>query len=215
MQIQMRRVNDIRSMDHSFTGYDDTGFREYVRDRYEKTAEYLEKASTTAGRAFLNKSREIFESINSSEALRRARASVRSLISNRNPNAFFAVKDIDQLRSVGHRMQRCLMADPVVRGMFHAQKLDGYSDSYRDREPGKVKNEHYDYRWVMDGVYRKEADDKGEEIFVIEHFAEKLLDGDRDLDFIEKSDTQDNWDLQRMLLLAGFDSTSRLGGRLD
>lgn len=215
MQIQMSRVNDIRSMDRSFSGHDDTDFREYVRQRYEDTAKYLEKASTTAGRAFLNKSREIFESINSSEALRRARASVRSLISNRNPNAFFAVENIDQLRAAGHRMQRFLLADPVIRTLAHKQKIDAYSETYKDTEPGVVGRDHYDYRRVIDGVYRQETDENGDDVIVIEHFTEQLVTGDRHLDFVEKSDTLDNWTFQRMMIAAGFDSTSRLGGRLD
>lgn len=215
MQIQMRRVNDIRSMDRTFNGGDDTDFRDYVRDRYEKTAAYLEKASTTAGRAFLNKSREIFESINSSEALRRARASVRSLMSTRNPNALFAVKGIDDLRSAGYRMQRFLMADTVVRKKYLRQQVDGYSDTYVNIHGNDIGNDHYDYRRVIDGVFREEKDADGEDVIVIENFCEKLVQGDRDLDFIEQSDILDNWSTQRLLLMAGFDTTSRLGGRLD
>lgn len=214
MQIKMHTVDDIRTMDRALTPYDDTNFRDYLRDRYERTMDYLEKTSTATGRAFLNKSKEIFESINSSEALRRTRATIRSALGIRRADSLFRVHELDDLRAVGIGMQRFLMADPVIREKYHRQQCDGYSDTYRDVHKGDIGKHHYDYRRVMNGVYRTEKDTDGEEVMVREVFYEHLIEGDRELDFIEQSDIIDSWTIQRMAFEAGWDSTSRLGGTL-
>ena len=214
MQIQMRNVSDIGVIDRAFVPYDDTELRGYIRDRYEKTMDYLERTSTSAGRAFLDRTREIFESVNSSEALRRTRAAIRSFAGVRNANLIHQVRDLDDLRSVGVNMQRFLMADTAIRARYHRQQCDGYSDTYVDVHKGDIGVDHYDYRLVNNGVFRVEKDETGEEVMVREVYYERLIDGDRQLDFIEQSDILDAQELQRMIFEAGYDSTNRIGAAL-
>lgn len=214
MQIAMRRSSDIEMVDRIFSPHEDTGFRTYLRDRFEKTMDYLEKASTSVSRKFVERAKDIFEASNSYEALRKTRNAIRSASNIRKSAIIFEAVDIDDFRTAGFTMQRFLMADPVVRKKFHRQQLDGYSETYIDNNPNDIGIDHYDYRRVIDGVIRVEKDEAGEDQFVREVFYEELTEGDRDLDAVEQLAILDSWDIQRMFIEAGIDSTNRLGGVL-
>lgn len=214
MQIAMRRSSDIEMVDRIFSPHEDTGFRTYLRDRFEKTMDYLEKASTSVSKKFVERAKDIFEASNSFEALRRTRNAVRAASNIRKSSIIFEAVDIDDFRTAGFTMQRFLMADPVVRSKFHRQKIDGYSETYIDNHPNDVGIDHYDYRRVVDGVIREEKDENGDVQFIREVFYEELTEGDRDLDAVEQHAILDSWDIQRMFIEAGIDSTNRLGGVL-
>lgn len=214
MQIAMRRSSDIEMVDRIFSPHEDTGFRTYLRDRFEKTMDYLEKASTSVSKKFVERAKDIFEASNSFEALRRTRNAVRAASNVRKSSIIFEAVDIDDFRTAGFTMQRFLMADPIVRSKYHRQKIDGYSETYIDIHPNDIGTDHYDYRRVIDGVIREEKDEKGEVQFVREVFYEELSEGDRDLDAVEQLAILDSWDIQRMFIEAGIDSTNRLGGVL-
>ena len=79
MQISMRRVSDINTVDRIFNPIEDTHFRSYLRDKYERTMEHLEKVTTGTARDFIDRSRRVFEEINSSAALRKTRAAIRAV----------------------------------------------------------------------------------------------------------------------------------------
>jgi hypothetical protein len=59
-------------------------------------------------------------------------------------------------------MQRYIMAEPTIRDAYHKQRIDGYSETYVDAEPGKIGDAHYDYRRIMTGIVHedKEGNDK-------------------------------------------------------
>lgn len=212
MQIASTRISDVDDADRMFSSYEDNSFRSYIRDRYERTMDYMEKASVGVARQFLDRSRKIFDSYNSDEALRRTRDAIRAVKGVKRSDLLYQVVDLPGLRSCGYRMQRFLMANPKIRERYHRQLVDGYSDSYIDMEPGKVGRDHYDYRRAINGVYREEIDSEGESVFVREEFFEELVDGDRELDFPEQADILDAWDVQDLFASLGYDSTNRLGG---
>ena len=212
MQITMRKVSDIGTMDRVFSPHEDNRFRDYLRNRYERTMEYLDKAATGAGRDFLERTKRIFESVNNSEALRKTRIAVRTAIGIRKGNVIYGVKDLGTFQTVGTRMQRFLMADPVLRDKVQRQLADGYSDTYWDPDPKAIKDDHYEYRRVINGVWRMEKNDQGEDVMVHEHIYEQLLDGDRELDPDEQATVLDAWDIQRMFIEAGYDTSCRHGG---
>lgn len=214
MQIAMHSVSDIGTIDRMFTPYDDTGFRSYLRDRYEKTMDYLEKASTNAGRAFIERSRRVFDSINSSEALRAARAALRTANSLRDDKNIFNIKNLFDLQAANGQAQRWLMANPIVRERYHRQLCDGYSDSYIDNTPDDRGEDHYEYRRVMNGVFTRTKTGEDEETIEHTRYYEVLLDGDRELDPEEQFAILDLWDLQNRIFDAGLDATSSLGGSL-
>ena len=103
------------------------------------------------------------------------------------------------------------MANPVVRQTYHEQKCDGYSDTYIDNQPSAIKETHYDYRRVMDGV----VVDKDNDGWSVKFYPDDLHDGDRELVHGEKVDILHSWDIIEMFMKAGDkDPTSQYGAAL-
>lgn len=211
MQISMRRVSDIDTVDRIFNPHEDTQFRSYLRDKYERTMEHLEKVTTGTARDFLDRSRRVFEEINSSAALRKTRAAIRSVTSVRRSDVIYKPEDLGEFQAAGFKMQRFLMADPDIRRKFVKQQIDGYSHAYVDVEPGSIGENHYDYRRVVDGVFFEKTNTEGEVEYTSTQYFEKLTEGDRDLDVQEQFDIIDSWYMQRAFQAVGVDTTSLRG----
>lgn len=209
----MRSVNDIDTIDRIFTPYEDTKFRNYLRDRFERTSAYLEKHATAAARPFIEQSRRIYDAVTDSETLRKTRATVRAALGMRSEGTLFSLKSLNALRAADHESQRFLMAEPVTRRAYHLQRMDGYSDTYRDNSHGQVGDDHYDYRRVVNNVYIPVVID-GEDHYQMTRHYEELLENDRELDPEEQFQILDAWDMKRMFFEAGLDPTNRLGGTI-
>lgn len=211
MQISMRRVSDIDTVDRIFNPIEDTQFRTYLRDKYERTMEHLEKVTTGTARDFLDRSKRIFEEINSSAALRRTRAAIRAVTGVRRSDSIYRPVDLGEFQAVGLRMQRFLLADPVIRRKVIKQQIDGYSHSQPAPDPTAIGENDYDYRRVVNGVFMEQPSEGDEKNFVHTEYFEKLKEGDRELDVEEQFDIIDSWYMQRALQAAGADTTSLRG----
>lgn len=211
MQISMRSVSDIGTIDRVFSPHEDTGFREYLRERWDQSMDYLEKYGSRVSSKFVERAKRIFDNANSSEALRRTRQAIRAANGVKRASSIYRTTDLEEMRSAGYAMQRFMMAEVTTRQKFLRQQVDGFSETYQDMHKGHIGEAHYDYRRVMDGVWRQEQID-GEDVMVREVYFENLVDGDRDLDPEEQHAILDTWDIQKMFLLAGTDPTNRLGG---
>ena len=215
MQVQMHRVDSINMVDRMFAPSDDTGFREYIRERSERTARLLEKAGSRIRDGFRERAAKIFEAANSASALRKTREAIRSLTGVKRASMVYPVESVEDLRGAGWMMQRWLLADPVIRKSYLRQTIDGYSETYVNQHGKAIGEDHYDYRRVIDGMYRFEVDADGEEVIVHDQFYEELIEGDRDLDAEEQFDIMAAWRLQRMCAEMNIDSTNRRGGTLS
>jgi hypothetical protein len=107
-------------------------------------------------------------------------------------------------------MQRWIMAEPTVRELYHDQRCDGFSDTYVDMEPGKVGEEHYDWRRVMSGVVRYDDD-----TVVAKFYMDDLREGDRELDSWEKISIVGSWEVLKIAVSQmNEDPTSVFGDKL-
>ena len=168
-----------------------------------RTLNYLENqinsfsnVVTTAGNQFFDDVRSMYEKVNGSEALRVARAAIRQAKAFFNEDVIRPLSNIGDIQTAGLKMQRWIMAEPTLRGMYNQQLVDGYSNTYLDLYSNTVADTHYDYRRVMDGVIKTDEDGTD----CIEHYFESLVDGDRDLDIDEVADIQGTWETVRALL---------------
>lgn len=153
---------------------------------------------------------DIYDRFTNSDAMRLMRTAMKSAASLFNDNIIRPLTDIDQLQNASYQMQRWVMANPVIRQMYHDQQCDGYSDTYTDNEPNKLGNDHYDYRRVMQGVVVCNEDNE-----YFETYLEDLLPGDRELTVDEQSDIFVTWDiLEAMIKAKQEDPTSQYGGSL-
>lgn len=166
---------------------------------------------TDAGRAFMQRSREVFEQYNSSAAMRFAREVMQSVKGAFETPCIKPLWTVNEMQNASLLMQRWIMANPTVRKMYHAQRCDGYSDTYVDMAPGVIGEDHYDWRRVMDGaiVFDEDGDWKSTQ------YLDELIEGDRDLLHEEKVDILNTWnEMDVIIALSKDDPTSPGGGSL-
>lgn len=191
----------------------------YGIDRAPETTHYFSQeinkitdTLTDAGRGFFGNVKSIYESINNSDVVRAARAALQSAATLFTPNIIMPFTTIEQFQTAGPEMQRWAMASPVAREKYHAQLIDGYSDSYIDLYPQDIGETHYDYRRVMDGVIQENEE---EETWSVKFFPDELVAGDKELSHDEKVDIIKTWDLMEMFIRAGDkDPTSVYGSKM-
>jgi len=171
---------------------------------------------TDYGKQFMDSAKEVYEKINNADSIRMAKAAIRAAKGIFHPNAIIPLETIEDLRSAKPVMQRYIMAYPELRGLYHKQQCDGYSDSYVDIEPNNIGDKHYDYRRVMTGIIKDTVDKNGEYAWVAtQYYDDGLFDeSENQLTFIEKSDIIRTWDLISLFMMSKEDPTDVFGGKL-
>jgi hypothetical protein len=151
------------------------------------------------------------EYFNGSEAMRLAQAAINRAGSVFQADTIRDLYQIGELQNAPLVMQRFIMANPVVRDLYHQQRCDGYSDTYLDMEPGAVGLAHYDYRRVITGMVMEDE----EHGWKIVHCLDELKEGDRPLQIEEKDIVLSVWDVVEARIREGKDDpTSPTGGSL-
>lgn len=162
-------------------------------------------------RSFYSEVGNIVDKFTNSDAVRSVRNALKSAASLFNNDIIKPLYEMEEFQTATVRMQRWIMANPVVRQSFIEQKCDGFSDSYVDIYPGKIKETHYDYRRVMDGVV--EFDEEDNDFY--KHFYEDLVEGDKELSSYEKRDILQTWEIVEAYMKKGAqDPTSQFGASL-
>jgi hypothetical protein len=166
----------------------------YGAQKHPGTLAFLENqvsqfggALTEFGQAFFNSAKTLYDNFNSSEAMRIARAATRKFDSLFASDTIQTIWDLGRLQHAPLTMQRWIMAEPTTRTLFHQQRCDGYSGSYVDMEPGRVGEDHYDYRRVYSDVVQ-DTEDGG---WVVNHYLDEILEGDAEPEFDQKVDIID------------------------
>lgn len=112
-------------------------------------------------------------------------------------NYYEPLLDWQALQNANATMQRWVMANPTVRQLYLDQNIDGYSGEYVDISGSGIADTDYNYRLVMSGVIQDVGD--GDE-YVIKHYFQDLLPGDRLLDHFEKEVILDSWAASEWLI---------------
>ena len=184
----------------------------------ENQFEHLSNISNTlndATRSFFSGAREVFDRVNGSEAMRLARAAKRAIGHVFQKNEIRVLRDIGALQQAPVAMQRWVLAEQTVRQMYHEQRCDGYSDSYVDVEPGRIGEDHYDWRQVMNGVVQDVVEEDGTDNYKVQVWVDDLIEGDRKLGFDEQAEILSTWDVVKYHLLRGKeDPTSVYNSKL-
>lgn len=177
----------------------------YIQDQLSSFSNTI----SDVGRNWLSGVTDLYESINSSHAAQVARSAIRSATGMFN-NRIVELSNIHDFQMAKPIMQRWVMANPVVRERFQQQTCVGYVDSYVDLEPGRIGENHYDYRQVMSGVVQ--IDDEGEFVKI---YSQDIKEGDEELQHSDKVTILRAWDLAEMFMKAAHqDPTCPLGGSL-
>ena len=165
----------------------------------EDQAYQLSNTLTAAGRAFMERGRDIFERYNGAEALRMAKAALRTVTHAFQPDTIRQLNNMGDMQQAPLSMQRWIMACPEVREFYHQQRCEGYADTYLDYEPTSRGIDHSDYRKVISGVIQECAE--GDVDWMMKVYFED--DDDVRLSITEKADILSTWDLIRSMMQPG------------
>ena len=192
---------DPKNFNYMIYGDKNPGTVNFLENQYNRISNTL----TSAGQEFFNGAKSIYDSLNSAEALRLARAAVRKVGSLFQREGIRYISDLHSMQTAPLSMQRFIMAEPTVRKMYHEQCIDGYSETYIDIEPTKIGEAHYDYRRVMDGIVTEDED--GDSCW--SNYIEILDPNDRNLDITEQVDILNTWEhVAALLQMRDRDPTS-------
>ncbi len=192
----------------------------YGQERHPGTVAYLQNqlssftgALTDFGKEFVARAAAVYDTFNSAEAMRSARAAIRRFDALFMPDRIQYIDKIGHLQNAPMTMQRWVMAHPGTRELYHKQLIDGYSDTFIDHYHNRTKFEHYDWRLLNNGMMQevKTADMDGH---VTYHFLAEVQEGDRELTMDEKTDVLNTWDVQEIYIEQGVeDFTSKAGNK--
>ena len=185
--------------------------------QHPNTLGYIQNALSNIPATLMSAGKHLFESayqkylnLTSSEMMMRARNAIMSATNFKQENVIYPLLNVLDCQTSTITMQRWIMAESTTRQLYHEQKCDGFSDTYVDREPNKVGEDHYDFRRVMDGVVRYDEDD-----LICRTYAETMLEGDRELDPFEKISILNSWEVLRIAISQmNDDPTDPFGGKL-
>lgn len=113
----------------------------------------LATAGSEYGQKIYERSIAVFDAINSSAAVLAAEAVLAQVESMMGQDMIESLTSISQLQTAQSQMQGWIMTSPVLRQAWYDGKVEGYSDTYVDSEPGRVGHEQQAYRHLMNGVF--------------------------------------------------------------
>lgn len=117
-----------------------------------------------------------------------------------------------ELQMASPIMRRYIMAEPLVRKMYHKQQLSGFDGEYADRLPQLEGEDHPDYQRVMQDHVVVNAQDES----FATHWMEDDLEDEAPLSFQEQLDIQEVWAMARDAIVRGKeDPTSLYGAVLE
>ena len=205
VQVVMGGTQDYNALVY---GMKHPGTMQYLENQVANISQNL----TEAGRSFYANARQLYEQINGSEALRMARAAIRMAGNVFQQDCIMSIWELAQLQNAPLTMQRWIMANPVVREVYHEQRCDGYSDTYVDMSPKDIGVNHYDYRRVMNGVVVDDEETGGWKSTI---WIDDLIEGDRELEIEERDQILNTWEMVSAIMQLGDrDPTSASGGKL-
>lgn len=159
--------------------------------------------------SFLDTTKQMYDNIYNSEAITIARNALSKATGFMRPDVIVSTS-IEQLNNATGIMQRYIMAEPTIRDMYLNNKCDGYYESYVNSFGDDIKEDHYDYRRVMDGVMDFEGDH-----WVITSYTDTtdFID-EEDLSVHDQLDILYTWDNVALAIANGDDPTNPDKGRL-
>lgn len=160
-------------------------------------------------RNFIEGAKVAFDKVQNSEAIIKAKLAIQSAKNIFHPNTILPLATLEELQTAQPIMQRWIMANPVIRELYHEQRCSGYIDTYVDMEPGRIGEDHYDYRRVTDGNIFFSPDR-----WYADVYGEELKEGDVELNAIQQHMILSTWEVAEMFIEAGYDVTDNLGGKL-
>jgi hypothetical protein len=207
MQIQVTEVNDPRVFDYALFPEQNPMNYLYIQQNMTGFSDKL----TESGLAFMEHHRQVYSAIDHSEIARKARQVMRAVKGLFTPDTIVPLESLEDMQNAQLQMQRYMMAEPTLRAMYHKNRADGFRDTYEDMEPGRIGENHLDYRKVMTGTVMQ-TEEGG---WVARQYFDELPEEDRPLDHAERMIIQRTWAaMKNIILTTGQDPSNVFGGEI-
>lgn len=138
---------DREVMGHMLFGAPDPYIHQYMNE----VNNYFGSKLTDIGRSFVNTASQVFTRMESSEAMRIAKAAMRKLNTFVNRDVIQYIPEIEKLQEAPTSMVRYIMAYPELRDLYHNGRIEGYGERYIDIYPDLSGWNHPDYQAVYHG----------------------------------------------------------------
>lgn len=169
---------------------------------------------TEQGKIYAQRAAQVFEAVSGWDAVRAVRKAVQAVTGYIRSDAIGVFGSLELLQTAPPRMQRFIMAIPEVRKLYIDGRVDGYSETYADIQPGVWGRDHYDYRVATHGVVQTTS--VGDNIqYEITQYKMDLASWDEPLSQRQTVDLARTWAVAKALLIEGEEEpTNRFGGKL-
>ncbi|MDH2154325.1 hypothetical protein [Stenotrophomonas sp. GD03657] len=183
----------------------------FLSRQFEAASHHL----TEAGRAFYERAQSTFENLNTDYATRLLRAAGRAIEGLYMPDRIQPLTTIGGLQHAPPAMWRWVMAEPSLRELWQANRVEGY-EGYVDLDPGRVGEWHYDHQRATNGIVTFFDEPTEEDVhWQAPTYLGALLPDDRELDFGEQVDIMETWRaVRRFTEAGGEDPTSRYNAEM-
>lgn len=179
-----------------------------LTDQNAQSATMTERL-TDAGKSFMSQVDSFVQKVDFNNTMRVMQAAARMVTSLWKANIFRELKTIGDMQHAPPVMREFIMAAPEIRTMYHRQQIEGFNGWYVDVEPGRVGEDHYHYRRVMDGIVQEDGDK-----WFATSYQEEVLSG-HELDVATQAVVLNTWDnFKAKILEGGDDPTSRWNAAL-
>ena len=127
-------------------------------------------------------------------------------------NFFPSFTNAEQLRVAAPEFQQFLMANPLVQMLYQEGRIEGYADTYVDRECGRVGMANAFYTETVTGLgnwmYEDGVLDQPDTEIVFRELVRDVDTGRDSLKFMEKMRVLQAWGVQAREIAEGNDPTS-------
>lgn len=203
---------------NSTVGYGDIGFdsmlygnsaNRSVKDYIENNLQSFSSQLTNAAKSFAIEARNLYESINSDSVKNAAAAILRKAGGIFITDTIYPLLDLKSIMSAQPSMINYVMAHIPTRALYQDKLINGYSDSYVDKDKSAIGDNHYHYRNATTGVVQINDED----ISYIKFHTHDLEHEDDELTHHQKVSIQNTWELLDFYLEnSDFDYTNIFGG---
>lgn len=180
------------------------GTLNYLQNQHMEFQNLVNTGYFQASQTFLAGIEESYNQFATSEALLKAQQL--TMNHGTQQNAIHHLNTLPEFQLADATMRRWVMTMPLVREMYHANQLDGYSETYVDDQPGCIGEEDANYRALTNGLVSTYLPDQ-----VRSHYAQSMPM--ENLSLFERVTILSTWRaLENIIKTTDDDPTDPFGG---
>lgn len=169
---------------------------------------------TEQGKLYAQEASRVFEQVSGWDVVRATRKAAAAVTGYVQTNTITVVDTVEGLQTMNVRQQRFLMSDEELRKQYGDGRIDGYSETYVDIQPGIIGLAHYDWRCANSGLVHVTETEESLS-YKVTHVKEELQSWDEALSPTARLDNARTIQVAKHYMRTlKEDITNRFGGKL-